>query len=126
MIIALSRFGTFNQLGVMQSSSTTAFANLSTFTFWNVSYASHWVVLQAVERYSALNPTGARYLRLERPDARQSAAIATYGTSATTFSPWATNSPRLPPVPPAASLTWLTCVSWPPRSATRRPTFPPS
>ena len=86
LILALSRFGTFNQLGVMQSSSTTAFANLSTFTFWNVSYNSRWVVLQAVERYSALNPTGARYLGLERPDARQSAAIATYGTSATTFS----------------------------------------
>ena len=38
LILALSRFGTFNQLGLMQSSSTTAFANLSTFTFWKVSY----------------------------------------------------------------------------------------
>ena len=36
LILALSRFGTFNQLGLMQSSATTAFANLSTFTFWNV------------------------------------------------------------------------------------------
>jgi hypothetical protein len=85
LVLALSRFGTFSQLGVMQSSSTTAFTNLSTFTFWNVSYNSRWVDLQAVERYSGLNPTGARYLGLERPDARQSAAIATYGTSATIF-----------------------------------------
>jgi hypothetical protein len=86
LILALSRFGTFNQLGVMQSSSTTAFANLSTFTFWNVSYTSRWVVLQSVERYSSLNPTGARYLGLERPDARQSAAVAAFGASTTTFS----------------------------------------
>ena len=85
LILALSRFGTFNRLGLMQSSSTTAFANLSTFTFWNTSYVSHDVILESVERYSALNPTGARYLRLETPDAWQSAAIASYGTSATTF-----------------------------------------
>ena len=86
LILALSRFGTFHQLGLMQSSSTTAFADLSTFTFWNVSYASRYVILESVERYSSLNPTGARYLRLQTPDARQAAAIASYGTSATTFS----------------------------------------
>ncbi len=86
LILALSRFGTFNRLGLMQSSATTAFADLSTFTFWNVSYTSRWVVLESVERYSSLNPTGARYLGLERPDTRQSAAVARYGTSATTFS----------------------------------------
>jgi len=85
LILALSRFGTFNQLGLMQSSSTTAFANLATFTFWNVSYASRYVILESVERYSSLNPTGARYLSLQSPDARQSAAIASYGTNATTF-----------------------------------------
>jgi len=86
LILALSRFGTFNRLGLMQSSATTAFANLSTFTFWKVSYTSRWVILQSVERYSSLNPTGARYLGLEKPDTRQSTAIAGYGTSATTFS----------------------------------------
>jgi len=85
LILALSRFGTFNQLGLMQSSPTTAFSNLSTFTFWKVSYTSRYVILESVERYSGLNPTGAGYLGLERPDARQSAAIAAYGTSATTF-----------------------------------------
>ncbi len=86
LIMALSRFGSFNQLGLMQSSPTTAFANLSTFTFWKVSYSSRYVTLESVERYSSLNPTGARYLGLETPDARQSAAIAGYGTSANTFS----------------------------------------
>ena len=85
LILALSRFGTFTQLGVMQSSATTAFASLSTFTFWNVRYSSKYVILESVERYSALNPTGGRYLGLQRPDARQSAAIASYGGSPTTF-----------------------------------------
>jgi hypothetical protein len=85
LILALSRFGTFTRLGIMQSSATTAFANLSTFTFWNVSYSSKYVILEAVERYSSLDPTGGRYLGLQTPDARQAAAVATYGGSANTF-----------------------------------------
>jgi hypothetical protein len=85
LVLALSRFGTFHQLGLMQSSSTTAFSNLSTFTFYGSSYTSKYVILQSVERYSSLNPTGARYLSLQVPDARQSAAVANYGSGATTF-----------------------------------------
>jgi hypothetical protein len=85
LILALSRFGTFNQLGLMQSSPSTAFANLSTFTFWNVSYTSKYLILESVERYSSLDPTGGRYLKLETPDARQAAAIASYGQSSDTF-----------------------------------------
>src|SRR3984885_7996363 len=85
LIMALSRFGTFNQIGLMQSSGTTAFADLSTFTFWNVSYTSKYLILESVERYSSLNPTGGRYLGLQRPDARQAAAIANYGQTADTF-----------------------------------------
>jgi Domain of unknown function (DUF929) len=85
MILALSRFGTFNELGVMQSSGTTAFADLSTFTFWKVSYTSKYLILESVERYSSLNPTGGRYLGLQRPNARQASAIASYGAGANTF-----------------------------------------
>jgi hypothetical protein len=85
LIMALSRFGTFNLLGLMQSSSTTAFADLSTFTFWKVNYISKYVILESVERYSALNPTGARYLSLETPDGRQAAAVAQYGQSSSAF-----------------------------------------
>ena len=85
LVLALSRFGTFSQLGVMQSSATTAFANLSTFTFWNVQYSSKYLILESVERYSSLNPTGARYLNLQTPDARQAAAVASYGAGANTF-----------------------------------------
>jgi hypothetical protein len=89
LILALSRFGTFGQLGLMQSSATTAFADLSTFTFWNSSstrsYTSKYVIFESVERYSSLNPTGGRYLSLQRPDAKQTAAIASYGQTADTF-----------------------------------------
>jgi hypothetical protein len=85
LILALSRFGTFSQLGVMQSSPTTAFANLSTFTFWKNQYTSKYLILESVERYSSLNPTGGRYLGLQRPDAQQAAAISSFGASPDTF-----------------------------------------
>ena len=85
LILALSRFGTFSRLGLMQSSGTTAFADLSTYTFWEVGYSSRWVSFEAVERYSALNPTGAGYLTLQVPTAPQAAAIAADGAGKTTF-----------------------------------------
>jgi hypothetical protein len=85
LVLALSRFGTFSQLGLMQSSATTAFPNLSTFTFWTADYTSKYLVLQSVERYSALNPTGAGYLPLERPNARQAAAVNQYSPNSDTF-----------------------------------------
>jgi hypothetical protein len=85
LVLALSRFGTFRQLGLMQSSPTTAFSNLSTFTFYDSDYTSKYVALESVERYSSLNPTGARYLSLQVPNARQSAAVADYGQSANNF-----------------------------------------
>jgi hypothetical protein len=85
LVLALSRFGTFTQLGLMQSSPTTAFANLSTFTFWQARYASKYIVLEHVERYSALNPTGAGYLKLEKPVGRQAAAVSKYSSSPTNF-----------------------------------------
>jgi hypothetical protein len=85
LILALSRFGTFSRLGLMQTSTTTAFPNLSTFTFWDVGYTSKWVVLQSVERYSSLNPTGASYLTLQVPDARQASAVSEYAPNSDTF-----------------------------------------
>jgi hypothetical protein len=85
LILALLRFGTFSQVGLMQSSATTAFPDLSTFTFWDVGYSSKWLMLQTVERYSSLNPTGAKYLTLQVPDARQSAAVSEYAPNSNTF-----------------------------------------
>jgi hypothetical protein len=85
LVLALSRFGTFKRLGVVQSSTTTAFANVSTFTFYGSYYTSKYVILEPVERYGSLNPTGARYLSLQTPSARQRAAVANYASNAKTF-----------------------------------------
>jgi Domain of unknown function (DUF929) len=85
LVVALSRFGTFEELGLMQSSSSIAFSDTPTFTFWHVTYSSIWVNLQTVERYSSLNPTGAGYMALQTPTARQSASVAIYDTSTKTF-----------------------------------------
>jgi hypothetical protein len=85
LVLALSRFGTFQRLGVVQSSTTTAFADISTFTFYGTYYTSKYVILEPVERYGSLNPTGARYLPLQTPSARQRKAVANYASSATTF-----------------------------------------
>ena len=84
LILALSRFGTFTKLGLMQSSSTTAFANLSTFTFWNASYSSKYLIFVCGALQLA-EPDRARYLDLQAPDAQQSTAIATYGSNPVTF-----------------------------------------
>ena len=83
LVVALSRFGSFGQLGLVQSSGQTAFPNISTFTFWHVTYRSSWVALQAVERYGSQDATGGGYATLETPDARQAASVTTYDTSAT-------------------------------------------
>ena len=85
LVLALSRFGTFRQLGLMQSSATTAFSDLSTFTFYDTYYTSKYVILESVERYSSLNPTGARYLGLQVPDEREAAVVANYGNSTDAF-----------------------------------------
>jgi hypothetical protein len=85
LVVALSRFGTFTQLGQVQSSPSTAFANLATFTTWQAKYSSPYLALESVERYSTLNPTGARYLGLEYPDVRQAAAVATYSHGSRVF-----------------------------------------
>ncbi|HVB91024.1 MAG TPA: DUF929 family protein [Acidimicrobiales bacterium] len=85
VIVALSRFGTFGQLGLMQSSATVAFPNVSSFTFWHATYSSPWLSLRTVERYSAQDLTGGGYTSLQVPDAREAASVAAYDTSPATF-----------------------------------------
>jgi hypothetical protein len=85
VIVALSRFGSFGQLGLMQSSSSVAFSDTASFTFWHAKYSSVWVDFQPVERYSTLNPTGIGYTSLQIPTRRQAASVAVYDTSAGTF-----------------------------------------
>ena len=102
---------------LMQSSSTTAFANLSTFTFWNV--VVHEQVgrsSQSVERYSSLNPTGARYLGLadaRRPAGRGDRRLRDEPDDVLARSTWPTaTSSTAPPSLPAC---------WPGSHRTRSP-----
>jgi len=81
LVIALSRFGTFTQVGQVQSSGTEAFSGLSGFTFWRVAYTSRWITLEAVERYGTVDPTGARFVSLEHPDSAEAAAVAVFDPS---------------------------------------------
>ena len=88
LILALSRFGTFKQLGLMQSSASTAFADLSTFTFWNsssTSYTSNYLHPRVRRALQLAEPHRRALPRLQRPDAKQAAAIASYGQTADTF-----------------------------------------
>jgi hypothetical protein len=85
LVVALSRFGSFKQLGLMQSSTSVAFSDTNSFTFWHAQYSSVWIDLQTVERYSALNPTGIGFTSLQTPTPRQAASVAVYDTSTETF-----------------------------------------
>jgi hypothetical protein len=85
VVVALSRFGTFSALGLMQSASSVGFSDTPTFTFWQVGYSSVWVDLQEVERYGSLNPTGGSFMPLQTPSARQAASVAVYDSSTMTF-----------------------------------------
>ena len=86
VVVALSRFGTFSALGLMQSSSSVAFSDTPTFTFWQVHYTSIWVDLQAVERYSSLDARpGSPSCRCRRRRPAQAASVAVYDTSAMSF-----------------------------------------
>ncbi len=49
MVVALSRFGTFKNLTLMQSSGTDVYPNTSTFSFHGSSYTSKYLDFQAVE-----------------------------------------------------------------------------
>jgi Tfp pilus assembly protein PilO len=49
MVMALSRFGTFSNLTLMQSSSTDSFPSTSTFSFHGASYTSQYLDFQGIE-----------------------------------------------------------------------------
>jgi thiol-disulfide isomerase/thioredoxin len=52
LIIALSRFGKFNDLGEIASNSTDEFANTPSFTFLNATYTSSYINFSPIEAYN--------------------------------------------------------------------------
>lgn len=57
LVVALSRFGRFANLGVATSSKQLVFPGLASLSFRGATYHSSWVALQAVETYSASGPS---------------------------------------------------------------------
>jgi Domain of unknown function (DUF929) len=72
LAVALSRFGTFSNLGVTHSDTADVYANTKTLTFYKSSYASKYVVFSPVEQ------TDPSKKPLQQMTAQQNALVARY------------------------------------------------
>jgi hypothetical protein len=90
MVIALSRFGSFSNLGVTHSSSTDVFPNTPTFSFHGATYRSQWITFTGVETESNQRQ-GDGYAPLDKLTAEQEQIFATYDAP-----PYTTSSGGIP------------------------------
>lgn len=82
LIAALSRFGTFHNLGDMQSSSTDVDPNTQTFTFSKATYTSPYIVFRSDEFLSnQVNAAGTNYTVLQRPTKSEQALVTKYDST---------------------------------------------
>ena len=79
LAVALSRFGTFENLSGTHSSDSDEFPATQTLSFYGSSYSSPYVDFQAVEE-ATNQPDGSSYQALQAPTAAQSALMAEYDT----------------------------------------------
>ncbi len=82
IIVALSRFGTFSDLKLAQSSSTDVYPNTPTFTFYGSSYHSDYLDFVPVEETGQEQQT-----RLQTPTAAEQQLFRTYDAAPYTNSP---------------------------------------
>jgi len=78
MVIALSRFGTFNKLYMTSSSSTDIYPSTSTFTFYNSQYSSQYIDFVPLETESNVSDGLGGYTTLQTPAANERQLISTY------------------------------------------------
>jgi hypothetical protein len=80
LIIALSRFGTFANLGNVQSSSTDIYKDTQSFTLWKTTYTSSYLNFVHIEEYSNVSSTSTAtgYAVLQTPTAAETAVENTY------------------------------------------------
>src|ERR1700744_5059036 len=79
MVVALSRFGTFKNLGTTRSSSSDEFPNTATWTFYKSSYTSKYLTFSSVEmETNKLASGGQSYTTLQTPTKAQSALLSKY------------------------------------------------
>jgi thiol-disulfide isomerase/thioredoxin len=79
LVVALSRFGTFTGLRNMQSSSTSAFPEIQSFSFDGATYRSPYVAFSGIEEYSDAPGTDGIFTRITFPTAAQQATVNRYG-----------------------------------------------
>ncbi len=77
IVVALSRFGTFSNLGLVQSSGVEPFSGTNTFTFYGSTYSSPYLDFVAVEEESN-HPNSAGFQPLQTPTAEQQRLYDTY------------------------------------------------
>ena len=90
MVIALSRFGSFSNLGSTHSSSTDVFPNTATFSFHGATYRSQWITFTGVETQSNQRQ-GDGYAPLDKLTPEQQQIFATYDAP-----PYTTSSGGIP------------------------------
>jgi hypothetical protein len=72
MVMALSKFGTFQNLGQTTSSSTDVNADTPTFSFYGATYSSPYITAELVEQQTRTGAT------LQKPTAAQEQVLTTY------------------------------------------------
>jgi hypothetical protein len=77
LAVALSRFGTFENLSGTHSSDSDEFPDTQTLSFYGSTYSSSYVDFQAVEE-ATNQATGSSYQALQAPTAAQSALMVKY------------------------------------------------
>ncbi len=77
VVIALNRFGHFENLGLSHSATDDIFPGTATFTFHGATYHSQYVDFTAVEMQTNTKVNG-QYAPLETPDASEVALLQTY------------------------------------------------
>jgi thiol-disulfide isomerase/thioredoxin len=82
LVTALSRFGTFTELGATHSATNDVYPNTPTFSFHKAKYSSKYLALQSVELYGN-RPVNGKYPPLEKPTAQQDALIRKYDPKGT-------------------------------------------
>ena len=81
MIIALSRFGTWANLGNMSSYAYDKYPNTPTFTFVKSTFMSKYIVFKSIEEYANfLNSAKSYYASLQKPSKAQLALVKKYDT----------------------------------------------
>jgi hypothetical protein len=109
LIAALSRFGTFANLGLMRSSSTQSPAGIESFTFRNATYHSRYLTLETIERRTGYNPTGSEFTTLQVPNAQQARLLAAFHVSSYPFIDFGN---RYVTDGPSYSPTFLSGLTW--------------